>query len=115
MPRHASGHRMDGVEHLHAALLELIRERFDAVLRLRDRHAVPGNEDDLIGVGEHDADVVGAGAADLLRAARSAAAGSEPRGGPNAPKRTFVSGRFIALLIEDGEQACRSRRRARRR
>ena len=41
--------------HLHAALLELIRERFDAVLRLRDGHAVPGNEDDLVGVREHDA------------------------------------------------------------
>ena len=44
-PGHAPRDRMNRVQHFDAALLELIGKRFDAVLRLCDRHAVSGHED----------------------------------------------------------------------
>ena len=45
-PGHAPRDRVDRVEHLHAALLELGREVGDRALRLRDRHAVARHDDD---------------------------------------------------------------------
>ena len=74
MARHAAGDRMNGVGDFDAAFLELVGEGFHAVLRLRDRHSVSGNENNFARIREHDGDVVGAGAANLLR---SSAAGCD--------------------------------------
>ena len=45
-PGHAAGDRMDRELHVDAALGELVVELADPVLRLRDRHAVAGDDDD---------------------------------------------------------------------
>ena len=50
--RHAAGDRMDRELHVDAALGELVVEIAHAMLRLRDRHAVAGDDDDAVGVGE---------------------------------------------------------------
>src|SRR5438094_931372 len=71
---HVSGHaardRMDRVGDLDALLLEQVRELAHVVLGLRDREAVAGDEDDLVGVGEHDRDVLRRGGADAPAVAR---------------------------------------------
>ena len=43
---HAAGDRMDGELHVDAALRQLLVEIVHPVLRLRDGHAVSGNDDD---------------------------------------------------------------------
>ena len=97
MARHAAGDRVDGVLHVHAALLEEVGQLAHVVLRLRDREAVARDDDDPARVGEHDGAVLGRDLAVALpvgggcRAAPAAGAGA-----PNAPKRTLASERFIA-------------------
>ena len=96
---HPSGDRMDRVLHLDAALLELIGEFAHAVLRLRDRHAVAGHDDDLIGVRGTARDVVGGNWSARLSGGRRAAAAVLVWIAPKAPKSTLVIERFIALPI----------------
>ena len=69
MSGHAAGDGMDRVLDLDAFFLELVGEFAYAVLRLRDRHAVSRNDDDLMRVREHDRHVVGRGRANVLRSA----------------------------------------------
>ena len=56
--RHSPGHRMDCVRDVDPAGLEQVGQFAYAVLRLRDRQAVAGDDDDLAGVGELDRGVV---------------------------------------------------------
>ena len=78
--RHAAGDGVDRVLDLDALLLELVGEFADAVLRLRDGHAVAGHDDHLVRVREHRRDVVDARGADGPACRR--------RGTPPAPAAT---------------------------
>ena len=62
--RHPAGDGMDRVADLDAALLEQVGQLAHVVLGLRHGHPVSGYEDDLVRVGQHDGDVVGARRAD---------------------------------------------------
>ena len=55
---HAAGDRVDAVDDVDAPGLEHLGQLADRVLRLRDREAVAGHDDDLRGVVEQDRDVV---------------------------------------------------------
>ena len=92
------GDRVDRVVHLDAALLELVGQLADRVLRLRDRHAVAGHDDDPVGVGELDRHVGGVGGAHRLlpRRRRRAAVTLTP---PKPPAKTLAIERFIASAI----------------
>ena len=63
MSGHPPCHRVDRVADLDPARLEQIGQLPHVVLGLRYGHAVTGNEDDLVRVGEHHRDVVGGGRA----------------------------------------------------
>src|SRR5206468_2803657 len=56
--RHPAGDRVDGVVDLHAAALQFVDQVPQSVLRLGDRQAVPGHDDDPVGVPEQDGDVL---------------------------------------------------------
>ena len=56
---HAARHRVDGVLHLDALGLQLVRHLAQGVLRLRHRHAVARHDDDLRGVLHDEGGVVG--------------------------------------------------------
>ena len=93
------GDRMDRVEDLDAALLELGREVGDRALGLRDGHAVARHDDDQARVGELDRDVGGAGGAHRAVARRPSAAATAPAPPPKPPKKTLAIERFIASAI----------------
>ena len=58
MAGHATGNRVNGKLHLHAFFDQQLCQFPDLVLGLRHRHAVAGNDDDLAGIGHHDASVL---------------------------------------------------------
>ena len=93
--------------HLDALRLEQVGERAHVVLRLRDREPVAGDEDDLVRVGEHHGDVLGARAAHGAAAARRRPRPPARVTWPNAPKRTFVIERFIARPISSVSERAR--------
>ena len=98
MPGHASGNRMDRVLDCDAALLELVCELLDLVLRARDSHAVPGDEDDQLRECEQWREVLDGRRMD----GAALGAGRTPGGldvDPKPLKSTLKSERFIALLI----------------
>ncbi len=64
MARHPAGDGVDGVAHRDAACFEQLGELADGVLGLGDRQPVAGDDEDLVGVGEQDGDVLGAPRAD---------------------------------------------------
>ena len=90
MPRHATRDRMDCIVDINAARGEQVRELAQGRLRLGDRQTVTGHEDHLVGVAEHDRDVVGAGRAHRALLARAsttlgrAGEGTEEGGGKRA-------------------------------
>ena len=95
MARHPARDRVDRVFHLHALLLQHVGHLAQRVLRLRHRHAVAGDDDDLLRLFEHEGGIVGA--ALLVRAllARFAAARARHRA-PKPPAITEMKLRFIA-------------------
>ena len=76
MAGHAAGDRVDCVLDVDTALLELVGELADRVLRLRDRQAVARDDDHPVRVGEHHRHVLGGG-----RAHRPAVGGRTLRSG----------------------------------
>ncbi len=50
MARHAAGDRVDGEADAGAAAFQLVRQLADLVLGLRQRHAVAGDDDDVLGL-----------------------------------------------------------------
>ena len=58
-PGHAAGDGVDGEEDVDAPRLEGLGELADRVLGLGDGQAVARDDDDLAGVGEQHADVLG--------------------------------------------------------
>ena len=95
MAGHAAGDRMDAELHVDAALGERVVEFADLVLRLRDGHAVAGDDDDLAGGGENAGGFFGRGAATGRASSRLPAAAVCDW--PNPPKSTLVKERFIAF------------------
>ena len=63
MTRHAAGDGVNGVVDLDAAGDEQVGELPQRALRLRNSEPVPGNEDHLVRIPEHDRDVVRSGRA----------------------------------------------------
>jgi hypothetical protein len=47
---HATGHRVNGVAHLHAVLLQDVGHLAQRMLGLRDRHAVTRHDDHRLGI-----------------------------------------------------------------
>ena len=83
-----------------------VGELAHGVLRLRDREAVAGHDDDAPRVGEHDRDVLGGRRAHAAPVVAAAA----PRPActwPNAPNRTFAIERFIARAHQQRQQRAR--------
>ena len=81
--RHPAGDRVDRVLHVDAARLEQLGQLADGVLGLGDGEAVAGHDDDVLGVGQLDRDVVDADLADRAAPAptgrrRRAVAAAEP-------------------------------------
>ena len=60
MPRHPPGDGVDGELHLYTLFFENVGHFAKRVLRLRDRHAVTGDDDDLLRLFEHEGRIVGA-------------------------------------------------------
>ena len=54
MAGHAAGHRVNGEAHFHAALAKRFGEIAHLMLRLCHGHAVAGNDDDLLRVGQQE-------------------------------------------------------------
>ncbi len=54
MSWHASRDRMDGEFHAHTAIDQQLAQLPDLVLGLGHGHAVPGHDDDLVGIGHQD-------------------------------------------------------------
>ena len=80
VPGHAAGHRVDGEEGLDAARGEGVGQLAHGVLGLGHGEAVAGDDDDLAGVGQQHADVLGrAGAHRAGRVALLAAGGGDDR------------------------------------
>ena len=100
---HVAGHaprdRVDRVQDLDAAALELGGEVGDRALGLRDRHAVAGHDDDEPRVGELDRDVGRARRAHRAVDAVVAGAAAAPPPPPKPPKKTLPIERFIASAI----------------
>ena len=100
MAGHAAGHGMDRELDFDAALGRACREFADLVLRLRDGHAVSGNDDHACARLRECA-----AASSGLRRPHGLAAAAPRRGRatcPNAPNSTFVNDRFMALhMITD--------------
>ena len=92
---HASGDGMDAEVDVDAALGEGVVEFADFVLRLRDGHAVAGNDDHFAGGGENAGGFFGAWRCG--RSLSSVAAAAEVCIWPNAPNSTLVNERFMAL------------------
>ncbi len=59
VPGHAARHRVDGELHLDALLLKQIGHFAQRMLGLRHRHAVAGNDNDALGLLEHEGRVFG--------------------------------------------------------
>ena len=90
---HAAGHRVNRELHVDAALGELVVELAHAMLRLRDRHAVAGDDHDAARVLEDVGHVLRRRALDRLRLGGRRTCATWP----NAPNSTLVNERFIAL------------------
>ena len=75
MAGHTSRHRMHGVAHPDALLLELVGHLTHGVLRLRHRHAVTGHDDDRTRVLHDERGVVGAARLDGFIAQPGSGAG----------------------------------------
>ncbi len=93
--RHSARDRVDRELHADALLLEQVGHFAKGVLRLADRHAVAGNDDDLVGLAHQEGRVLGRAA--LVRRGRSlrppAPATASP---PKPPAMTEMKLRFIA-------------------
>ncbi len=79
-------------------LREQLGQLADAVLRLGDRHAVAGDDDDRAGAVEQARQLLGV----MLRTVPLASAAGPPRPPstlPKAPKSTFIAERFMARHI----------------
>src|SRR3954447_6669492 len=96
--RHPAGHRMDAVADVDTALFEQLRQLVDGVLCLRDRQAVPGYDDTRRAYASRIA-TSSTVPVRTDRSAPSAATTAVVGVAVMAPKRMFVSGRPIALLI----------------
>ena len=72
---HASGNRMDRVLDGDAALLELVGELLDLVLRARDGHAVAGDEDHQLREREQRRQILDGGGVDGAALGTGRAAG----------------------------------------
>ena len=96
MPGHPPGDGVDDELDLGAVGLQRSGELLDRVLGLGDRHAVAGDEDDLLGGLEHEEGLVGR---EDLGLALLAVPPPPPPGSaaPKPEKRTLGSERFIAL------------------
>src|SRR3546814_1634750 len=75
MPRHTPRDRVDRIFDVDAFLLELIGHFAQRVLRLCDRHAVTGDDDDIFGLAHQESGVFGAARFPWTLLFRSAARG----------------------------------------
>ena len=90
---------MDRVLDVDALALEQVGELAHLVLRLRDRQAVAGDDDDRLAYASMTA-TSSAVVARTVRSVRAARRAGRPRSTlPNAPKSTFAIERFIASPI----------------
>ena len=87
---------MDGELDFDAALAEFIGKFAHLMLRLRHGHAVTGHDDDPLRVAEQQRGFVGLNRFDRSRRHRQPPPAPPPPE-PNAPNKTLVTGRFIAL------------------
>ena len=71
MARHAARDRVDAEFHVDAAFGERVVELADFVLRLRNRHAVAGNDDHFVGGSENAGSLLGTGASHAARFLRT--------------------------------------------
>ncbi len=93
---HASGDGMNAELHVDAFFGENVVEFADFVLRLRDGHAVSGNDDHFVGGGKNRRGFFRAWRF-FTGALFFRARGARPALGQSAPKSTLVKERFMAL------------------
>ncbi len=94
VPGHAARDRVDRVFDADAVLLEHVAHLAQRMLRLGDRHAVAGNDDDAVGLLQQEGRVLGAAA--LPRAVGPGLAAAAAASAPKPPAITEMKLRFIA-------------------
>ena len=92
-----SGDRMDGEADVDAALAQQLGDVEHRILRLRDGHAVAGDDDDALGACSSSCAVSAArDAAGPRRPGAAPPAGAAPSSAPKPPRMTLRNERFIA-------------------